>query len=53
MLPGPLDHEPQEEVIQAAVLAAASQCAELLVLIPGHSVTSVPSAKVHPVDSVE
>lgn len=53
MWPGPLDHEPQEEAIQAALLAAASQCAELLALIPGYSVTSVPSAKVRPVDSVE
>lgn len=33
MVPGPLDHEPQEAVTQAAALAVASQCAELLAMI--------------------
>lgn len=32
MVLGPLDHEPQEEVTQAAVLAVVSQCAGLLAL---------------------
>lgn len=34
MVPGPLDRELQEAVTQAARLAGAAQCAELLALIP-------------------
>lgn len=34
MAPSSLDYEPPEAVTQAAVLAAASQCVELLALIP-------------------
>lgn len=44
--------EPQEEAIQAAFLAVLPQCGEHLLCYPDHSVTSVQSAKVHPVDRV-